>query len=260
MNGGIGMADNNKHGKCDKELGQRVGNHLCNLGLEVANTPNPDRARDKLKTGVWEFLHNMGLLPDPSRDDTPKRVADMFVDDLCWGLDYANFPKCTTTPNGNWRAAKHQGQRLVGENERFRGAEFNYQIEERFGQYDQMVRVANIQTTSLCEHHLQTIYGWTHIAYIPGTKVLGLSKFARVTEFFARRPQIQERMTEQLHAALAFILETKDVAVVQDCEHFCMKARGAMQHSAVTRTDKVGGRFMSKPELRKEFFDGIRAL
>ena len=121
-----------------------------------------------------------------------------------------------------------------------------------------MVAVDRIQTISLCEHHFQTIYGHTYIGYIPGTQVLGLSKFARVTEFFARRPQIQERMTQQIYAALSFILKTEDIAVVQVCEHFCMKARGAMQANAITRTNKMGGRFMSNPALRAEFLAGVK--
>lgn len=216
--------------KVDVPLGNKVREHLVKLGLETPQLSevNKEKARASMQVGVQKFLKHMGQLPDPSRDDTPYRVSDMFVDDLCWGLDYSKFPKATATPNGPK------------------------------GAYNQMVLVKNIQTISLCEHHFQTIYGKAHIAYIPKDRVLGLSKFARINEFFARRPQIQERMTEQVFAALSFILETEDVAVAHDCEHFCMKARGAMQHSASTVTDKVGGRFMTNPALRQEFFDAIR--
>jgi len=227
--------------KCNPKLGQRVRQHLVSLGLETDTPAGSDTtmAYIHMQEGVRGFLNAMNLLPDPSRNDTPERVADMFVNDLCWGLDYNRFPKCTTTPNGRTDYEYMQGDRTIGA-------------------YDQMVRVCKIQTISLCEHHFQTIYGWTHIAYIPGSEVLGLSKFARVTEFFARRPQIQERMTEQIFAALCYILKTDDIAVVQDCEHFCMKARGAMQADARTETNKMGGKFMTNPALRAEFLHGIR--
>lgn len=222
--------------KVNTTLGEKVRDYLISLGLE-----NPDvgdkawgMAHQALQVGVHKFLMNLNLLPDPSRDDTPRRVADMYIEDLCWGLNYEQFPKCTTTPNGQLQ----DGQVVVGN-------------------YDQMVRIGRIRTTSLCEHHFQPIIGWTHIAYVPNTEVMGLSKFARVTDFFARRPQIQERMTEQLHAALSFILETGDVAVVQDCEHFCMRARGVMEPESITRTSKMGGRFMSNPALRQEFFHNL---
>lgn len=216
--------------KINGELGQQVANHLIGLGLEspeaIGRAKSWGTAHKSLLEGTRGFLHSLNQLPDPSRDDTPYRVADMYVEDLCWGLDYEKFPKCTATPND------------MG--------------------YDEMVAVEKIETISLCEHHFQTIYGHTHIAYIPGEKVLGLSKFARITEFFARRPQIQERMTAQISAALKFILNTEDVAVVQKCAHFCMVARGARQSNAQTTTSQMGGKFRSEPALRKEFFDAIK--
>lgn len=217
--------------KCDPKLGAEVEAHLVGLKLEAVSKPGyryrPELAHSLFKNGVYVGMANLGLdMSDPSMQDTPRRFADMFVGELTKGLNYDFFPKATTTPND------------MG--------------------YDQMVLVARIQTTSLCEHHLQTIDGFTHIAYIPKESVLGLSKFARITEFFARRPQIQERMTEQVHAALAFILQTDDIAVVQKCTHFCMKARGCNQQQSLTTTDKMGGRFLSNPTLRMEFLNGIR--
>ena len=91
------------------------------------------------------------------------------------------------------------------------------------------------------------------MGYIPTTKVLGLSKIPRVVDFFSRRPQIQERLTAQIHAALCFILDTKDVAVTMTAEHMCMKLRGVKQSRSETVTSKMDGRFMTKPELRQEF-------
>jgi GTP cyclohydrolase I len=184
-------------------------------------------AEEALCKGVTQFMLYMSLdETDDSLKDTPARVAKMYAHELCWGLDYSNFPKCTTVVN-------------------------------KMG-YNQVVVIKGIETLSLCEHHFQTISGYTHIGYIPHRHVLGLSKFARVTEFFARRPQVQERMTEQIHTALCTILGTDDVIVKQDCVHYCMKARGVRQNQASTITSKVGGRFLSNPAARKEFFDDIK--
>lgn len=255
--------------KCDPILGAQVREHLEELGLEAANSPiSPSEAVEALKVGVQRAFYALGLDPeDPSTKDTPKRFACMMVGELTRGLNYDFFPKCTVTPNGAAKKILIDTETKEGRELRViheakgtfeYGAAFMHGGTDYIGAYNQMVLVRDIQTMSLCEHHLQTIDGVTHIAYIPKTKVLGLSKFARVTDFFARRPQIQERMTEQIHAALCFILDTDDVAVVQDATHFCMRARGAMQANARTQTDKVSGRFMTQPPLRGEFFDAIR--
>jgi GTP cyclohydrolase I len=233
--------------KCDPSLGKLVREHLTSLGLEqVIDTParDPQQARAAMKMGVEGFLAYMGLdLRDPSLQDTPNRVADMYVDELCVGLDYNNFPKCTSTPNGE-HAAKTGRQAIPG------GPSAR-------GQVDEMVIERNITTISLCEHHFQTITGVTHIAYLPGPKLLGISKLARVAVFFARRPQIQERMTEQIYAALSYILETKDVAVQQVAVHNCIRARGAMDPNSDMITSKMGGRFKENPSTRQEFLDAI---
>lgn len=217
-------------GSIDLDLGTDIHQELFRLGLEdgpYLRDPDQDDAKTELSIGVRKSFEWLGLdLTDDSLCDTPDRFARMVVDELCWGLYYENFPKCTTVLN-------------------------------KMG-YDQMVLVRDIQTTSLCEHHLQTIDGFTHIAYIPDKKVMGLSKFARVVEFFARRPQIQERLTEQVFAALAFILGTQDIGVVINATHFCMKARGVGQQQATTQTDKMGGRFLENPSLRSEFLNAIR--
>lgn len=249
--------------KCDPVLGARVRKHLLGLGLENTYEPHPEhdlalppvykpkQAFDALVQGIYGAYKNLNLDVDgdPSIQDTPRRFAKMFVGELTKGLNYDFFPKCTATPNGAATLVEvpsTQSKIIPGEVVKIKGA------------YDQMVLVKDITTVSLCEHHLQTIDGFTHIAYIPKTKVLGLSKFARVTEFFAARPQIQERMTEQIQAALCYILETEDVAVVQDSVHFCMRARGAKQPCSRTVTDKMGGRFLTNEALRKEFLGYVR--
>ncbi len=228
------MASN---GKVDPKVGKLVRDHLLKLGLEttVTTTPKQGDAHTRMYNGVQGFLQAMGLdINDPSIRETPERVADMFVHELCYGLNYDNFPKCTTTPNG-----------VYDENDSL------------YGSINEMVMVDSIRTYSLCEHHFQTIAGVTHIAYIPGAKLLGLSKFARVTNFFGRRPQVQERMTAQIYEALAFILQTEDIAVMQVATHDCMRVRGAMDPQSKTTTSKMGGRFMTNPALRQEFLNAI---
>ena len=214
--------------KCDPGLGAIIEEQLLLRGLENPRTGeyNPQEAVKALTTGIDEGLSRLGLdLSDPSMTDTSKRYAKMLVGELTKGLNYDFFPKCTATPAGDMR---------------------------------DMVLVSKLEVMSLCEHHLQTIDGYAWIAYIPNTKLLGLSKFARVVEFFSRRPQVQERLTNQIYTALSLILGTSDVAVIIRAKHYCMKARGSNQHHSDTTTDKMGGRFMDNPALRQEMFDAIR--
>ena len=126
-------------------------------------------------------------------------------------------------------------------------------------QYDEMVLERDISVMSSCEHHFVTIDGVAHVAYIPDKLVLGLSKMNRIVEYFARRPQVQERLTEQVYHALSFILETEDVAVVIDAEHFCVKSRGVEDSHSSTLTSKLGGKFKSEDSLRAEFMHLIRS-
>lgn len=246
--------------KYDPFLGAQVREHLSALGLETIDPSKyfPEEAYSTLVNHLPHVLTHLGLdINDPSLKGTAVRYAKMLIGELTRGLNYDFFPKCTTVPNGapikqGWVSDPESGNRRVSLDHA------EWVVEDVKGTYNQMVLVDNIETISLCEHHLQTIDGVTHIGYIPNRLVLGLSKFARVTDFFARRPQIQERMTEQIYAALSYILETKDIAVVIRATHYCMKARGALQRTATTTTDKLGGRFFTNPTLRQEFFDAIR--
>jgi GTP cyclohydrolase I len=236
--------------KFDPELGKQVKAYLIERGLEIDRPDySPAAAEHHLELGVKDAFKALGINPDdPSTRDTPSRFACMVVGELTRGLCYDMFPKCTATPNGVKAHVVPPGG--DPKFDRFTGI---------IGAYNQMVLVKGIQSISLCEHHLQTIDGVVHVAYIPKDKVLGLSKFARVVDFFSRRPQIQERMTDQIYYALEYILETKDIAVVVDAVHYCMKARGAMQHSARTQTDKMGGKFFTEQSLRQELFNAIRS-
>lgn len=241
--------------KCDPYLGERVHERLKELGLETVDLAeyNPGAAFVALDNGMYGAYKFLGLdvEGDPSIKDTPKRYAKMFVGELTKGLNYDLFPKCTSTPNGNVLVERAPDIRApVGAEDHF--------VKRTVGAVDEVVMVKHIRITSLCEHHLQTIDGFAHVAYKPSTKLLGLSKFARVAEFFAARPQVQERMTEQIYHALALILETENIAVVVDAVHFCMRARGVKQPESWTQTNRMGGIFLTKAEARSEFLSSIR--
>lgn len=216
--------------KCDPELGIRVHKHLASLGVEtpfLETSEFSDKKVKKIEKHFTEIMKILGMdLTDDSLIDSPRRVAKMFVNELFWGLDPSRFPKCTA-------------------------------IENKMG-YDEMVLERDISVTSCCEHHFVTISGVAHVAYIPKDKVLGLSKLNRVVEYFSRRPQVQERLAEQIYHALSFILETPDVAVVIDAEHFCVKARGIQDPHSTTITSKLGGGFKDNPALRAEFMHLIK--
>lgn len=230
--------------KCDPKLGAKIQAHLLERGYEnprIKNQYTEGDAKIHLMIGITKALYCLGIdNNDPSMKDTPLRYAKMFVDELTCGLNYDHFPKCTATPNGELPLFNGPGV-----------------PQPRHGGYNQMVLIKGVQVMSLCEHHLQTIDGVAHIAYIPGDKLLGLSKFARVVEFFSRRPQVQERLTAQIYEALSLILETPDIGVVVEATHYCMKARGVMAQNSTTVTDKCGGRFMTNPALRAEMLDAI---
>jgi GTP cyclohydrolase I len=211
--------------KIDPILGQKVHEHLLKMGVETPKTDtNTDR---KLKISKIEehFTHIMNILgldlSDDSLSETPKRWAKMVVNETMWGLDYEAFPKCTTVENKM--------------------------------KYDEMVVERNITVQSLCEHHILPIVGKATIAYVPKNKVLGLSKMPRIVEYFSRRPQIQERLTEQIFHALQYILETDDIAVVINATHLCVSSRGVEDTSASTITSKLGGGFKTDHAARAEF-------
>lgn len=216
--------------KTDPELGRKIHEHLIKMGVETPTTDDPLDRKEKIDiieahfTGIMRAL---GLdLKDDSLIDTPKRVAKMYVNEIFWGLDYDAFPKCTTVDN-----------KMA---------------------YDEMVVERNVIVMSNCEHHFVTIDGLATVAYVPKNKVLGLSKINRIVEYFAKRPQIQERLTEQVFHALCYILETDDVAVMIDAQHYCVKSRGVEDTGSSTVTCKLGGGFKTDPAARAEFLSIAR--
>lgn len=124
--------------------------------------------------------------------------------------------------------------------------------------YDQLVLCKNIEFYSLCEHHLLPFYGVAHVGYIPDAKIIGASKLSRIVEIYARRLQLQERLTKQIARALNDSLEPKGVAVVIEAEHLCMKMRGVEKKQSSFVTSEMLGVFRDEPETRAEFFSLCR--
>lgn len=177
---------------------------------------------EKIKHHFSEIMTTLGLdLSDDSLRETPKRVAKMYVNEVFGGLDPKNFPKITVIDNKM--------------------------------QYDQMVCVQNIELISMCEHHFQPIDGFATVAYIPGNKVIGLSKLNRIVDFFARRPQVQERMTKQIADCIQYLLNTEDVAVHINAKHYCVISRGVQDTHSTTTTSDLRGAFKLNPTTRTEF-------
>ena len=211
--------------KTDSELGLKIHNHLVSLGVETPVTEKILTSSEKIniiQDKFYDIMVTLGLdLTDDSLADTPKRVAKMFVNEIFWGLDYDAFPKCTT-------------------------------IQNKMG-YNEMLIERNINVQSNCEHHFVVIDGLATVGYIPKDVVLGLSKINRVVEYFAKRPQVQERLTEQVFHALEYILDTDNIAVVIDAQHYCVKSRGVEDTGSSTVTSKLGGAFKNDPTTRAEF-------
>jgi GTP cyclohydrolase I len=216
--------------KCDPELGRKIHEHLVKMGVETPQVENNLSRTDKveiIESKFRDIMQALGLdLSDDSLEETPKRVAKMYVNEVFWGLDYDAFPKCTTVDN-----KMH---------------------------YNEMVVERNIIVMSNCEHHFVQIDGLATVAYVPKQKVLGLSKINRIVEYFAKRPQIQERLTEQVFHALTYILETEDVAVMIDAKHYCVAARGVEDTGSSTVTCKLGGGFKTDAAARAEFLSIAR--
>jgi len=211
--------------KCDPELGSQIHNHLVKCGVETPTIPDLISRKEKIdiiRNNFQDIMETLGLdMNDDSLQDTPNRVAKMYVNEIFWGLDYEAFPKCTTIDN-----KMH---------------------------YDEMVVERGINVQSNCEHHFVVIDGVATVGYIPNKTVLGLSKMNRIVEYFSKRPQVQERLTEQIFHSLQYILDTEDVAVVIDAQHFCVKSRGVEDVGSSTVTSRMGGAFKDNAITRNEF-------
>jgi len=208
-----------------REEAIQVRNALLEQGLETPMMPHPvdqDEQYAIIKNAMTSVMQTLGLdLTDDSLMETPHRIAKMYVREIFSGLNYNNFPKITVIDN-----------------------KMNVQ---------EMVKVKDINVTSTCEHHFVTIDGTAKVAYIPNNKIIGLSKINRIVHFFSQRPQVQERLTQQVLVALQTLLETDDVAVTITAKHYCVKARGIRDTNSSTETTALGGQFKAKHKTRAEF-------
>ncbi|OIO09538.1 MAG: GTP cyclohydrolase I FolE [Flavobacteriales bacterium CG03_land_8_20_14_0_80_35_15] len=197
-------------------------NHLyTNLETPIKSNAfeiSDDEKKEKIAVLFAEIMNVMGMdLNDDSLKGTPKRVAKMYIDEIFSGLNPKNKPKMSLFEN------KYQ--------------------------YNQMLVEKNITFYSNCEHHFVPIFGKAHVAYISSGKVIGLSKLNRIVQYYAQRPQVQERLTNQIGKDLEHILQTEDIAVIIDAKHLCVCSRGIKDDTSTTITTYYGGAFKNPQKI-----------
>ena len=214
-----------------EELSDEIGNnHIAtssqNPLREDAFDISDDQKIELIKKDVEKILNTLGLdLTDDSLKGTPNRVAKMYVKEIFGGLNPNKKPSSSTFEN------KYK--------------------------YNEMLVEKNITVYSTCEHHLLPIIGRAHIAYISNGTVVGLSKMNRIVDYFAKRPQVQERLTMQIVEELQRVLNTKDVACIIDAKHLCVNSRGIRDIESSTVTSEFGGKFKEE-NVRREFLEYIK--
>ncbi|RXR22635.1 GTP cyclohydrolase I FolE [Flavobacterium stagni] len=211
----------------EKELFEILGDDHQMTAADTPLRPDAFVKSDAEKMTVIEhhfeqIMEALGLdLTDDSLRGTPHRVAKMFVQEIFSGLHPDNKPKISVFENSY--------------------------------HYDKMLVEANINFNSTCEHHFLPIIGKAHIGYVSNGKVIGLSKLNRIVDYYARRPQVQERMVMQVFNELKEVLDTDDVMVVMEAKHLCVSSRGIKDETSFTSTLQYGGIF-EKKEFRDDFF------
>lgn len=215
----------------EKEIFDIIGDDHQMTSAETPLRKDAFNKSDEQKMEVIEehfeiIMKELGLdLTDDSLKGTPHRVAKMFVQEIFSGLNPANKPKISVFENSY--------------------------------HYDKMLVEANINFNSTCEHHFLPIVGKAHVGYISSGKVIGLSKLNRIVDYYARRPQVQERMIMQIFNELKTVLKTDDVMIVVEAEHLCVSSRGIKDKSSFTSTLQYGGVFSEK-EFRDDFYKLIK--
>lgn len=213
------------------EVIESIGDAHLSSSTETPMLPGAFDKSDDEKMEIIEdhirgIMNTLGLdLEDDSLKGTPRRVAKMFVKETFGGLNPQRMPNLSTFENSY--------------------------------QYGEMLVEKNITVYSTCEHHFLPIVGRAHVAYISNGKVVGLSKMNRIVDYYAKRPQVQERMTRQIVKALQAALGTEDVACVVDAKHLCVNSRGIRDIESSTITAEYGGQFKDD-KVRREFLDFIR--
>lgn len=201
----------------DNHIGTSVDTPMRDDAFDISDDEKIAIIEDKFR----DIMETMGLdLTDDSLRGTPHRVAKMFIKEIFYGLNPVNKPKISV-------------------------------FENKF-KYNEMLVEKNINMNSTCEHHFLPIVGKAHVAYISNGEVIGLSKINRIVDYFARRPQVQERLTVQIAEELRRILKTDDVAIIIDAKHMCVSSRGIQDESSSTVTAEYSGKFKDKA-VRDEF-------
>jgi GTP cyclohydrolase I len=217
-----GMSNDNSQEIGDNHVGTSAKTPLRDDAFAINDTEKMARIQDSVR----DILETVGMdLEDDSLKGTPRRVAKAFVKEIFGGLNPENKPRLSTFDN-------------------------NYK-------YGEMLVEKNITVYSTCEHHLLPIIGRAHVAYISKGQVIGLSKMNRIVDYFAKRPQVQERLTMQVVQALQEALGTQDVACVIDAKHLCVNSRGIRDIQSSTVTSEFGGKFKEK-DVKREFLDYIK--
>lgn len=195
------------------------------MRLDAFNRSDDEKI-ELIESHFRKIMETLGLdLTDDSLSGTPYRIAKMYVKEIFSGLNPANRPKIALFDN------KYQ--------------------------YSQMLVEKNILLQSTCEHHFLPIYGLAHVAYISSGRVIGLSKINRLVQYYAKRPQVQERLSTQILEELKTTLQTEDVAVYIDVKHMCVSTRGVKDVSSSTVTTAYSGKFL-EDSYRREFLDTVR--
>ncbi|MEM8897826.1 MAG: GTP cyclohydrolase I FolE [Bacteroidota bacterium] len=214
-----------KHGMDDEIGDQHIATSVDTPLRPDAFLMDDDEKMEKIEYHFREIMHTLGLdLTDDSLSGTPRRVAKMYVKEIFQGLNPKNRPSIALFDN-------------------------HYQ-------YNEMLVERNITFHSNCEHHFVPIVGNAHVAYISNGKVIGLSKLNRIVQYYAKRPQVQERLTRQIAVDLKETLETEDVAVIIDAKHMCVSSRGVEDINSSTVTAEYGGKFKD-PAVRAELLKYI---
>ncbi len=216
----------------EKEIFEIIGDDHQMSSAETPMRKDAFIKTDEQKKAVIEkhfqiIMEELGLdMTDDSLRGTPHRVAKMFVEEIFSGLNPKNKPKLSVFDNSY--------------------------------HYDKMLVEANITFNSTCEHHFLPIIGKAHIGYVSSGKVIGLSKLNRIVDYYARRPQVQERMIMQIFNELKTALNTENVIVVVEATHLCVSSRGIKDESSYTSTLQYGGIFNEK-ENRNDFFNMLKS-
>jgi GTP cyclohydrolase IA len=233
-NGSNGKANGYHNGKANGYAManiEEIGDHHVGTSKDTPMRPDAFELSDAIKIDLIEekfrdIMQIMGLdLTDDSLSGTPRRVAKMYIQEIFQGLNPANKP--------------------------------DIKLFENKYEYNQMLVEKNITLHSYCEHHFVPILGVAHVAYISNGYVIGLSKINRIVRHFAKRPQVQERLTEQIAQELKRVLKTEDVAIYIDASHLCVSTRGVEDTSSATITTHFSGKFL-EDQTRNEFLQYIK--